>query len=72
MFKYIEFDILFSKQKEPSGVQGPVVQSNVSLTTPLSKSFVKCFRKYYDNTPVCFVAKCKVHFVLLQFHTLFQ
>ena len=31
------------------GHLGPVIQSNVSLTTPLSKSSVKCLRKYYDN-----------------------
>ena len=46
-------------------IQDLVVQSNVSLTTSLSKSFVKCFRKYYDNIPICFVSKCNLHFTLL-------
>ena len=51
---------------------GPVVQSNVSLTILLSKSFVKCLRKYYHSIPICCVAECKVLFALLQLHTVFQ
>ena len=37
--------------------QVPVVQRIVSLTTSLSKRFVKCFKNYYSNIPICFVAK---------------
>ena len=35
--------------------QGPVVQSIVSLTTSLSK----CFMKYYSNIPICFMQNVK-------------
>ena len=63
-FVYINF--LFSRK---TLALGSVVQSNVSLTTSLSKSFVKCFRKYYDNISICCVAKCKALFALLQLHT---
>ena len=52
--------------------QGPVVQSIVSLTSPLRGQLVKCFRTLFPNTLIYFVEKMREAFAMQKLHTFFQ
>ena len=53
-------------------VQGPVVQSMVSLTSSLRGQLVKCFMTLLPNTLKFFVAKMREAFALQKLLTFFQ
>ena len=55
-----------------SADQGPVVQSNISLTSSLRGQLVKCFMTLYPNTLIFFVDKMREAFALQKFLTFFQ
>ena len=52
-------------------LQGPVVQSIVSLTSSLSGQLVKCFTTSSLNTLIFFVEKMREAFALQKFLTFF-
>ena len=53
-------------------VQGPVVQSIVSLTSSLRGQLVKCFMTLLPNTLIFFVEKMREAFALQKLLTFFQ
>ena len=54
------------------GLQGPAVQSIVSLTSPLRGQLVKCFRNLKTNTLKFFVEKMREAFALQKLLTFLQ
>ena len=53
-------------------VQGPVVQSIVSLTSSLRGQLVKCFMTLLPNTLIFFVDKVREAFAMQKLLTFFQ
>ena len=53
-------------------VQGPVVQSIVSLTSSLRGQLIMCFMTFYPNTLIFFVEKLREAFALQKLLTFFQ
>ena len=56
----------------PKNQKGPVVQSLVSLTSPLRGQLVKCFTTLFPNTLILFGEKMREAFALLKLLTFFQ
>ena len=65
--KHHEFGIL-----QDVSHQGPVVQSIVSLTSPLRDQLIKCFTTLFLNTVIFFVEKMTEAFALQKPLTFFQ
>ena len=59
-------------RSHPVCIQGPVVQSIVSLTSSLSGQLLKCFTTLLQNTLKFFVEKMREAFAMQKLLTFFQ